>query len=140
MMGVGLIKISSSYKYYKNTSRKRVKTRDTNFRIFHLPDDAVVTGHAVIPLPKLPSSFDELSPEYDTPVPTYKPPSPILPKPAPVVENRQSSPMSTLERYRTRTRPSRIQTEYKDEEKFVLDRAQPEKLNKQVPIKFMKPL
>lgn len=42
--------------------------------------------------------------------------------------------MSTLERYRNRTRPSRIQTnlEYKDEEKFVLDRAQPEVLNKQV--------
>lgn len=100
-------------------------------------DEAVVTGHAVIPLPKLPSSFDDdLSPEYDTPVPTYKPPSPILPKsaPAPEVSNRQSSPMSTLDRYRTRTRPTRIQTniEYKDEEKFVLDRAQPELLNKQV--------
>ncbi|KAL0882239.1 hypothetical protein ABMA27_000776 [Loxostege sticticalis] len=99
-------------------------------------DEAVVTGHAVIPLPKLPSSFDDdLSPEYDTPVPTYKPPSPILPKsaPAPEVSNRQSSPMSTLDRYRTRTRPTRIQTniEYKDEEKFVLDRAQPELLNKQ---------
>lgn len=90
----------------------------------------------MIPLPKLPSSFDdELSPEYDTPVPTYKPPSPILPKPTPVAEvsNRQNSPMSTLDRYRTRTRPSRIQTnEYKDEEKFVLDKAQPEILNKQV--------
>ncbi|XP_063824069.1 uncharacterized protein LOC135073807 isoform X2 [Ostrinia nubilalis] len=99
-------------------------------------DEAVVTGHAVIPLPKLPSSFDdELSPEYDTPAPTYKPPSPILPKPAPPPEtsNRQNSPMSTLDRYRTRTRPTRIQTnlDYKDEEKFVLDRAQPEMLNKQ---------
>ncbi|XP_072940068.1 uncharacterized protein [Epargyreus clarus] len=95
-------------------------------------DDAVVTGHAVIPLPKLPSTFDEeLSPEYEAPEPTYIPPSPITPKPAP--EPSQSSPMSTLERYRTRTRPSRIQTniEYKDEEKFVLDRAQPEILNKQ---------
>ncbi|XP_049870386.1 uncharacterized protein LOC126369855 isoform X3 [Pectinophora gossypiella] len=96
-------------------------------------DEAVVTGHAVIPLPKLPSSFDEQpSPEYDPPVPTYRAPSPILPKPTPVEQPRQS-PMSTLERYRTRTRPSRIQTslEYKDEEKFVLDRAQPELLNKQ---------
>ncbi|XP_013138725.1 PREDICTED: uncharacterized protein LOC106103491 [Papilio polytes] len=44
---------------------------------------------------------------------------------------RQNSPMSTLERYRTRTRPARIQTEYKDEEKFVMDRAQPEKFDKQ---------
>ncbi|KAM3967169.1 uncharacterized protein ACR2FA_011506 [Aphomia sociella] len=100
-------------------------------------DEAVVTGHAVIPLPKLPSSFDEeLSPEYEmTPTPTYKPPSPILPKPSPVAETsqRHNSPMSTLERYRTRSRPTRILTniEYKDEEKFVLDRAQPETLNKQ---------
>ncbi|XP_075971505.1 uncharacterized protein LOC142973561 isoform X2 [Anticarsia gemmatalis] len=96
-------------------------------------DDAVVTGHAVIPLPKLPSSFDdELTPEYEvTPAPTYKPPSPILPKPSPVTESqRQSSPMSTLERYRNRNRPTLIQTNL-DEEKFVLDRAQPEKLNKQ---------
>ncbi|XP_052749181.1 uncharacterized protein LOC113515641 isoform X3 [Galleria mellonella] len=99
-------------------------------------DEAVVTGHAVIPLPKLPSSFDdELTPEYETPVPTYKPPSPILPKPSAVAESsqRNNSPMSTLDRYRTRSRPTRILTnvEYKDEEKFVLDRAQPEKLNKQ---------
>ncbi|XP_026322378.1 uncharacterized protein LOC113231982 isoform X4 [Hyposmocoma kahamanoa] len=97
-------------------------------------DDAVVTGHAVIPLPKLPSSFDEQdSPEDDfpTPAPTYRSPSPILPKPTPTPVDRQS-PMSTLERYRTRTRPSRIQNlDYKDEEKFVLDRAQPEMLNKQ---------
>ncbi|XP_026737579.1 uncharacterized protein LOC113500869 isoform X2 [Trichoplusia ni] len=97
-------------------------------------DDALVTGEAVIPLPKLPSSFDdEQTPEYEvTPVPTYKPPSPILPKPSPVSESaqRQNSPMSTLERYRNRNRPSLIQTSH-DEEKFVLDRAQPEKLNKQ---------
>lgn len=96
-------------------------------------DEAVVTGHAVIPLPKLPSSFDdELTPEYEvTPEPTYKPPSPILPKPSPVMETRtQNSPMSTLERYRNRNRPNLIQTNL-DEEKFVLDRAQPEKLNKQ---------
>lgn len=100
-----------------------------------ISDDAVVTGHAVIPLPKLPSSFDEQeSPEddYPTPAPTYRSPSPILPKPTPTPVDRQS-PMSTLERYRTRTRPSRIQNlDYKDEEKFVLDRAQPEMLNKQV--------
>lgn len=95
-------------------------------------DDAVITGHAVIPLPKLPSSFDNPSPEYEEPVPTYSPPSPILMK-ALVVEQGQNSPMSTLERYRTRTRPTRIQNlEYKDEEKFVLDRAQQETLNKQV--------
>ncbi|XP_059056623.1 uncharacterized protein LOC131850430 isoform X2 [Achroia grisella] len=100
-------------------------------------DDAVVTGHAVIPLPKLPSSFDdELTPEYETsPTPTYKPPSPILPKSSAVADSsqRNNSPMSTLERYRTRSRPTRILSnlEYKDEEKFVLDRAQPEKLNKQ---------
>lgn len=104
-------------------------------QIIKIPDDAVVTGHAVIPLPKLPSSFDELeSPEEDfpTPAPTYRSPSPILPKPTPTPVDRQS-PMSTLERYRTRTRPSRIQNlDYKDEEKFVLDRAQPEMLNKQV--------
>ncbi|CAB3236832.1 unnamed protein product [Arctia plantaginis] len=96
-------------------------------------DEAVVTGHAVIPLPKLPSSFDdELSPEYEvTPVPTYKPPSPLLPKTSPVTESqRQASPMSTLERYRNRNRPTLIQTNM-DEEKFVLDRSQPEKLNKQ---------
>ncbi|XP_069358362.1 serine-rich adhesin for platelets isoform X2 [Maniola hyperantus] len=98
-------------------------------------DEAVVTGHAVIPLPKLPSSFnDESSPESE-PIPTYMPTSPIVPKPTPIPEpsQRQNSPMSTLERYRNRTRPSRIQTnlEYKDEEKFVLDRAQPEILNKQ---------
>ncbi|XP_068631072.1 serine-rich adhesin for platelets [Battus philenor] len=99
-------------------------------------DEAVVTGHAVIPLPKLPSSFEgDYTPEYEvTPAPTYTPPSPILPKPDPIPETqKQSSPMSTLERYRTRNRPSRIQTsvEYKDEEKFVMDRAQPEKFNKQ---------
>ncbi|XP_013164918.1 PREDICTED: uncharacterized protein LOC106115861 isoform X4 [Papilio xuthus] len=94
-------------------------------------DEAVVTGHAVIPLPKLPSSFEgELSPEYETPVPTYTPPSPIT-KPVVAEPVRQNSPMSTLERYRTRTRPSRIQTDYKDEEKFVIDRAQPEKFDKQ---------
>ncbi|RVE43848.1 hypothetical protein evm_011516 [Chilo suppressalis] len=95
-------------------------------------DEAVVTGHTVIPLPKLPSSFDgELTPEYETSVPTYKSPSPILPKPTPVEPSRQS-PMSTLERYRTRTRPTKILgATDKDEEKFVLDRAQPEMLNKQ---------
>ncbi|XP_021200689.3 uncharacterized protein LOC110384005 isoform X2 [Helicoverpa armigera] len=97
-------------------------------------DDALITGQAVIPLPKLPSSFDdELTPEYEvTPAPTYKPPSPILPKPTPASEasQRQNSPMSTLERYRNRNRPTLIQTSL-DEEKFVLDRAQPEKLNKQ---------
>ncbi|XP_039749359.1 uncharacterized protein LOC120626133 isoform X3 [Pararge aegeria] len=98
-------------------------------------DEAVVTGHAVIPLPKLPSSFnDESSPESE-PIPTYMPPSPIAPKPMPIPEPSQSqnSPMSTLERYRNRSRPSRIQTnfEYKDEEKLLLDRAQPEVLNKQ---------
>lgn len=95
-------------------------------------DDAVVTGHTVIPLPKLPSSFDELSPlspDYEvTPVPTYRAPSPI-PKPVPVEMSR--SPMSTLDRYRNRSRPTRIMTST-DEEKFVLDRAQPETLNKQV--------
>lgn len=97
-----------------------------------LPDEAVVTGHTVIPLPKLPSSFDEVvSPDYDvSPTPTYRPPTPILPKPSPV-EPVQRSPMSTLDRYRNRSRPTRIQTST-DEEKFVLDRAQPEKLNKQV--------
>ncbi|XP_023941824.2 uncharacterized protein LOC112048517 isoform X2 [Bicyclus anynana] len=98
-------------------------------------DDAVVTGHTVIPLPKLPSSFNEESSPESEPIPTYSPPSPIVPKPTPVPEpsQRQNSPMSTLERYRNRSRPSRIQTnfEYKDEEKFVLDRAQPEVLNKQ---------
>ncbi|XP_022825667.1 uncharacterized protein LOC111355828 isoform X2 [Spodoptera litura] len=95
-------------------------------------DDALITGQAVIPLPKLPSTFDdELTPEYEvTPAPTYKPPSPILPKPVPEVSLKQSSPMSTLDRYRNRNRPSLIQTNL-DEEKFVLDRAQPEKLNKQ---------
>lgn len=98
-----------------------------------VPDEAVVTGHAVIPLPKLPSSFEsELSPEYNTPVPTYLPPSPILPKPIQLPEpQKQNSPMSTLERYRTKNRPTTIQANL-DEEKFVLDRAQPEKLNKQV--------
>ncbi|CAK1545874.1 unnamed protein product [Leptosia nina] len=91
-------------------------------------DDAVITGHAVIPLPKLPSSFTESSPEVE-PAPFI--PSPVAPKPTPVKEP-QSSPMSTLERYRTRTRPSRISTmEYKNEEKFVLDRTQPEVLTKQ---------
>ncbi|XP_053603811.1 uncharacterized protein LOC128671393 isoform X2 [Plodia interpunctella] len=98
-------------------------------------DEAVVTGHAVIPLPKLPSSFDDqLTPEYDiSPTPTYKPPSPILSKPMPTPETsqRQSSPMTTLERYRNRNRPSRILTTDFNEEKFVLDRAQPELLNKQ---------
>ncbi|KAH9643738.1 hypothetical protein HF086_009245 [Spodoptera exigua] len=97
-------------------------------------DDALITGQAVIPLPKLPSTFDdELTPEYEvTPAPTYKPPSPILPKPVPASElsQKQNSPMSTLDRYRNRNRPSLIQTNL-DEEKFVLDRAQPEKLNKQ---------
>nr|XP_032513132.1 uncharacterized protein LOC116767078 isoform X3 [Danaus plexippus plexippus] len=98
-------------------------------------DDAVVTGHAVIPLPKLPSSFnEESSPEYEMPEPTFAPTSPITTKSAfiePV--QRDDSPMSTLDRYRNRSRPSRIQTniEFKDEEKFVLDRAQPEILNKQ---------
>ncbi|KAL4708325.1 hypothetical protein ACJJTC_007731, partial [Scirpophaga incertulas] len=98
-------------------------------------DEAVVTGQTVIPLPKLPSSFDdeELTPEYDAHVPTYNPPSPVVPKPTPLLEISQRSPMSTLERYRTRTRPTRIQTniDYKNEEKFVLDKAQQEKLNKQ---------
>ncbi|CAH0729257.1 unnamed protein product, partial [Brenthis ino] len=98
-------------------------------------DEAVVTGHAVIPLPKLPSSFNEESSPECEPEPIFSPPSPVLPKPIeypPVETPRQSSPMSTLDRYRTRTRPSRIQTnEYKDEEKFVLDRAQPEVLDKQ---------
>ncbi|CAH2071590.1 unnamed protein product, partial [Iphiclides podalirius] len=96
-------------------------------------DEAVVTGHAVIPLPKLPSSFEgELSPEYEAPAPAYAPPSPVA-KPAEPAEPAGQSPMSTLERYRNRSRPSRIQTglEYKDEEKFVLDRAQPEKFDKQ---------
>lgn len=102
--------------------------------IIILPDDAVITGHTVIPLPKMPSSFTSsplspLSPDYElTPTPTYRAPSPILPKPAPEVSR---SPMSTLDRYRNRSRPSRIQTST-DEEKFVLDRAQPERLNKQV--------
>ncbi|CAG4991926.1 unnamed protein product [Parnassius apollo] len=111
--------------------------RELHVADLDIMDDAVVTGHTVIPLPKLPSSFEgELSPEYEaTPVPTYVPPSPIAEKPTPVAESsqRQSSPMSTLERYRTKNRPSRIQTniEYKDEEKFVLDRAQPETFNKQ---------
>nr|XP_026496671.1 uncharacterized protein LOC113401133 isoform X5 [Vanessa tameamea] len=94
-------------------------------------DEAVVTGHAVIPLPKLPSLFNEASsPECDEPLTS---PSPVLIESKPIVEPTQShSPMSTLERYRNRTRPSRIQTnEYKDEEKFVLDRAQPEILDKQ---------
>ncbi|KAJ0178910.1 hypothetical protein K1T71_005685 [Dendrolimus kikuchii] len=95
-------------------------------------DEAVVTGHTVIPLPKLPSSFDDDStPEYEVPAPTYQPPSPILPKPVAVeISPKQNSPMSTLERYRNRNRPTRIQANL-DEEKFVLDRAQPEKLNKQ---------
>ncbi|XP_028025945.1 uncharacterized protein LOC114239768 isoform X4 [Bombyx mandarina] len=96
-------------------------------------DDAVVTGHAVIPLPKLPSSFDsEPSPDYEAPAPIYDPPSPILPKPIqiPEFEQTQNSHMSTLDRYRNRTRPSTIQTSL-EEEKFVRDRAQPEKLNKQ---------
>ncbi|XP_047526081.1 uncharacterized protein LOC125063606 isoform X2 [Pieris napi] len=98
-------------------------------------DDAVITGHAVIPLPKLPSSFTE-SPEVE-PVPYIpSPPSPPAPKPTPVKEP-QSSPMSTLDRYRTRTRPSRIQMDSKNEEKFVLDRTQPEVLNKQT--SFTKP-
>ncbi|KAJ2952094.1 hypothetical protein O0L34_g4364 [Tuta absoluta] len=107
--------------------------RELQVTDFDIMDDALITGSAVIPLPKLPSSFDEPpSPEYTTPAPTYRAPSPVLPKPAPVEQSRQS-PMSTLDRYRTRTRPNRIQTsvEYKDEEKFVLDRAQPELLNKQ---------
>ncbi|XP_047984375.1 uncharacterized protein LOC125224908 isoform X3 [Leguminivora glycinivorella] len=97
-------------------------------------DDAVITGHTVIPLPKLPSTFDEdLSPIYQAPSPPpYTVPSPVVPKPSPVADSSRQSPMSTLERYRTRTRPSRIQTvDYKNEEKFVLDKAQPEKLNKQ---------
>lgn len=95
-------------------------------------DEAVVTGQTVIPLPKLPSSFhEELTPEYEAPVPTYEPPSPILPRPTPIEQSQKhNSPMSTLERYRNRNRPTRIQTNL-DEEKFVLDRAQPEKLNKQ---------
>ncbi|KAG6455402.1 hypothetical protein O3G_MSEX009201 [Manduca sexta] len=95
-------------------------------------DEAVVTGHAVIPLPKLPSSFEtDPSPEYEAPAPTYQPPSPILPKPIQLPETpRQNSPMSTLERYRNRNRPTTIQTSL-EEEKFVLDRSQPEKLNKQ---------
>lgn len=107
---------------------------------FISPDDAVITGHTVIPLPKLPSTFDEDRspdyPEYEAPLsPTYNIPSPVVPKTSPVAETSQrQSPMSTLERYRTRTRPSRIQTtlDYKNEEKFVLDKAQPEVLNKQV--------
>ncbi|XP_063377551.1 uncharacterized protein LOC134664734 [Cydia fagiglandana] len=97
-------------------------------------DDAVITGHTVIPLPKLPSTFDEdLSPIYQAPSPPpYTVPSPVVPKPSPVADSSRQSPMSTLERYRTRTRPSRIQTvDYKNEEKFVLDKAQPERLNKQ---------
>ncbi|XP_073942803.1 uncharacterized protein [Choristoneura fumiferana] len=102
-------------------------------------DDAVITGHTVIPLPKLPSTFDEGRspeyPEYEAPLsPTYNIPSPVVPKTSPVADTSQrQSPMSTLERYRTRTRPSRIQTtlDYKNEEKFVLDKAQPEVLNKQ---------
>ncbi|CAH4035744.1 unnamed protein product [Pieris brassicae] len=92
-------------------------------------DDAVVTGHAVIPLPKLPSSFTE-TPEVESVPYIPSPPSPPAPKPTPVKEP-QSSPMSTLDRYRTRTRPSRIQMDSKNEEKFVLDRTQPEVLNKQ---------
>ncbi|KAJ8727446.1 hypothetical protein PYW07_001565 [Mythimna separata] len=108
--------------------------RELQISDLDIMDDALITGQAVIPLPKLPSSFDdELTPEYEvTPAPTYKPPSPILPKPSPVSESsgRQNSPMSTLDRYRNRNRPSLIQTNL-DEEKFVLDRAQPEKLNKQ---------
>lgn len=108
----------------------------TNIELFLLSfsDEAVVTGHAVIPLPKLPSSFNEESSPDCEPEPVYSPPSPVLPKPVayPVEPPQQRSPMSTLDRYRTRTRPSRIQTEYKDEEKFVLDRAQPEVLDKQV--------
>ncbi|XP_041971111.1 uncharacterized protein LOC121727379 isoform X3 [Aricia agestis] len=107
--------------------------RELHVADLDLMDDAVVTGHAVIPLPKLPSSFNgDSSPECDLPAPTYVPPSPITPKPV-VDMPKQSSPMSTLDRYRTRTRPTRIQTtsDYKDEEKFVLDRAQPEILNKQ---------
>ncbi|XP_050343867.1 uncharacterized protein LOC126769256 isoform X3 [Nymphalis io] len=94
-------------------------------------DEAVVTGHAVIPLPKLPSLFnEESSPDCEEPL---TPPSPVLIESKPILESTQShSPMSTLERYRNRTRPSRIQiNEYKDEEKFVLDRAQPEILDKQ---------
>ncbi|XP_061711024.1 uncharacterized protein LOC133520552 isoform X3 [Cydia pomonella] len=97
-------------------------------------DDAVITGHTVIPLPKLPSTFDEdLSPIYQAPSPPpYTVPSPVVPKPSPVADSSRQSPMSTLERYRTRTRPTRIQSvDYKNEEKFVLDKAQPEKLNKQ---------
>ncbi|GBP37949.1 hypothetical protein EVAR_84936_1 [Eumeta japonica] len=97
-------------------------------------DEAVVTEHGMIPLPKLPSSFDtELSPEADL----NPPPTPRLAVPKhtpPRAEPVQRSPLSTLERYRTRTRPSRIQTEicdYHNEEKFVLDRAQTETLNKQ---------
>lgn len=102
-------------------------------------DDAVVTGHAVIPLPKLPSSFnEELSPECKVMEPPYTPPSPVVSKPIVEPTPSSNSPMSTLERYRNRTRPTRIQTnEYKDEEKFVLDRAQPEKLDKQVIFTFM---
>lgn len=111
-----------------------------NLMCFISPDDAVITGHTVIPLPKLPSTFDEDRspdyPEYEAPLsPTYNIPSPVVPKTSPVAETSQrQSPMSTLERYRTRTRPSRIQTtlDYKNEEKFVLDKAQPEVLNKQV--------
>ncbi|XP_045494453.1 uncharacterized protein LOC123693413 isoform X3 [Colias croceus] len=97
-------------------------------------DEAVVTGHTVIPLPKLPSSFTE-SPEELSPSPppvAMETRSPISPPPVAM----ETQPMSTLDRYRTK-RPSRIQNiEYK-EEKFVLDRTQTEVLDKQT--SFTKP-
>ncbi|KOB67771.1 putative serine/threonine-protein kinase, partial [Operophtera brumata] len=89
-----------------------------SFHLRELDDDLdiMVTGHTVIPLPKLPSSFDELSPlspDYEVdPVPSYRAPSPILPKPCLEVSR---SPMSTLDRYRNRSRPTRIQTSSDEE-------------------------
>ncbi|XP_050669423.1 uncharacterized protein LOC126968405 isoform X3 [Leptidea sinapis] len=89
-------------------------------------DDAVVTGHAVIPLPKLPSTFAE-SPETEK---EYRVPSPVVAAPKPIEKNQT---MTTLDRYRTITRPSRIQNlDYKEEEKLVLDRRQQEVFNKQI--------
>lgn len=105
-------------------------------KILYLPDEAVVTGHAVIPLPKLPSSFTAESPASETEPASYVL-SPPAPDPTPIKEA-QSSPMSTLERYRTRTRPAKIQMDFKNEEKCVLDKTQPEVLNKQVNCKNKK--
>ncbi|XP_037965539.2 uncharacterized protein LOC105382868 isoform X4 [Plutella xylostella] len=110
--------------------------RELNMDDLDILDENVVTGHTVIPLPKMPSLFDgNPSPDFEVPAPTYNPPSPIMTKPMAPIATAEvtSSPMSTLERYRTRTRPSRIQPmlDSKEEEKFVFDRAEPESFAKQ---------